>query len=77
MRVRVTVRMELDHRVLFPVPRIQHLGRVLRRRSGADRAHPGGKAPPRRCALAAPVKKQNYRLTALEKVMILKVDPGS
>lgn len=51
---------EHDHRVLLSIPRIQHLGRVLRRRSGADRAHPRRQAPPRRCALAAPVKKTAY-----------------
>ena len=56
VRVRVAVRVEHDHRVLLSIPRIQHLGSVLRRRSGADRAHPRRQAPPRRRTLAAPVK---------------------
>ena len=41
---------------------LQHLGRVLCRRPGADRAHPRHEAPPRRRALAAPVKKPKIPL---------------
>lgn len=48
---------EHDHRALLSIPRIQHLGSVLRRRSGADRALPRAPALPCRRTLAAPAER--------------------